>query len=78
MKRLDFVSPGARLEDALRQLEAAWQVARNDWNDQVSERVEDEYLLKIRAQVRLILDGIGRTATVLRKAEMECRHPRER
>lgn len=38
MKRLDFVSPGARLEDALRQLEAAWQIAGKDWNDQVSQR----------------------------------------
>jgi len=78
VKRIDFVSPGARLEEALQQLEASWQVARRDWSDQVSQRVEDEYLLKIRAQVRLLLDGIGRTATVLRKAEQECRHPREK
>jgi hypothetical protein len=77
MKRLDFISPGARLEDALTQLEAAWLAAKNDWNDPVSQRVEDEYLLKLRGQVRALLDGIGRTGMVLRKAEHECRHPRE-
>ncbi|MEY3460292.1 MAG: hypothetical protein RL215_3449 [Planctomycetota bacterium] len=77
MKRLDFVSPGARLEDALKQLEAAWQATKTDWDDAVSQRVEDEYLLKLRGQVRALLDGIGRTGMVLRKAEQECRHPRE-
>jgi hypothetical protein len=78
MKRVDFVSPGARLEDALRQLEVAWNATREYWHDPVSQRVEDEYLVPLHGQVRSMLDAIGKMSITMRKAEQECLHPRER
>lgn len=78
MKRVDFVSPAARLEDALRQLEAAWLATKEHWHDPISQKVEDEYLVPLHGQVRSMLDGISKMSITMRKAEQECLHPRER
>lgn len=78
MKRVDFISPAARLEDALKQLELSWLATRECWNDPVSEKVEREFLMPLHAQIRSMLDGVGKLSLVMRKAEQECLHPRER
>jgi len=78
MKRLDMTSPGARLDDALDRLEHTWLETRQQWNDPVAERVEEEFISTIRARVRTLLDAIAKSQTLLRKAEYECQHPRER
>ena len=78
MKRLDMTSPGARLDDALARLEHTWLETRQHWNDPVADRVEEEYLGSIRARVRTLLDAIAKSQSLLRKAEYECQHPRER
>lgn len=78
MKRVDFISPAARLEDALKQLEAAWMDTREHWNDPISQKVEDEYLVPIHGQVRTMLDAVSKMSLKMRKAEQECLHPRER
>ena len=78
MRRVDFISPAARLEDALKQLEAAWMATREHWNDPISQKVEDEYLLPIHGQVRTMLDAVSKMSLKMRKAEQECLQPRER
>jgi hypothetical protein len=78
MKRVDFISPAARLEDALKQLEATWAVTREVWNDPISQKVEDEFLVPLHGQVRSMLDAVNKMSLVMRKAEQECLHPRER
>lgn len=77
MKRSDFISPASRLEDALKQLEQTWLATREHWDDPVSQRVEDEFLLPVHAQVRCLLDAAAKLAGVVRTAEHECCHPRE-
>jgi len=78
MKRVDFISPAARLEDALKQLEMAWMATREHWNDSISQKVEDEFLLPIHGQVRTMLDATSKMSLKMRKAEQDCLHPRER
>ena len=78
MKRVDFISPAARLEDALKQLEVSWMVTREHWNDPVSQKVEDEFLVPLHGQVRSMLDAVSKMSLIMRKAEQECLHPRER
>ncbi len=77
MKRVDFQSSAARLEDAFAELEAAWLSARAAWNDTVSRRVEDEYLIPMQSMIRSMHDAIDSTSQVLKKAQQECQHPRE-
>ncbi len=78
MKRVDFISPAARLEDALKQLESAWIATREHWNDSISQKVEDEYLLPVHGQVRTMMDAVSKLSLKMRKAEQDCLHPRER
>lgn len=78
MKRVDFISPAARLEDALKQLEAAWIETREQWDDSISQKVEDEFLLPVHAQVRTMMDAVSKMSVRMRKAEQDCLHPRER
>ncbi len=78
MKRVDFISPAARLEDALKQLEMAWMATREHWHDSISQKVEDEFLLPIHGQVRTMLDATSKMSLKMRKAEQDCLHPRER
>lgn len=78
MKRVDFISAAARLEDALKELEVAWMATREHWNDSISQKVEDEYLLPLHAQVRTMLDGVSKLSVKMRTAEQDCLHPRER
>lgn len=77
MRNADFISPAARLEDALKQLEVAWVETKEDWSDSVSEKVEDNYLLPLKGQIRAMLDTVEKLSGVMSKAERACSHPRE-
>ncbi len=77
MKRADFISPAAGLEDALRKLEQSWVEAKQQWNDPVSHRVDEEFMRPLRSQIRGLLDASTKLAGVIRTAEEECRHPNE-
>jgi hypothetical protein len=78
MKRVDFISPAARLEDALKQLEMSWRATQEHWNDPISRKVEDEFLVPLHGSVRSLMDAIGKLSLTMRKAEQDCLHPRER
>ncbi len=77
MRRADFLSSAARLEDAMKRLEQQWMDTREEWNDPVSRRVEDEFLVPLHGQVQVMLDTVNKLSGVMAKAERECAHPRE-
>ena len=78
MKHADFQSPAARLNDAMKQLELIWMETKEQWSDYVSQKVEDEYLVPLSAQVRAMLDTIEKLSGVMSQAERVCSHTRER
>ena len=78
VKRVDFISPAARLEDALKQLEAAWMETREHWDDSISQKVQDEFLMPVHGQIRTMMDAVSKMSLKMRKAEQDCLHPRER
>ena len=51
---------------------------KEHWHDPISQKVEDEFLVPIHGQVRSMLDAVNKMSLVMRKAEQECLHPRER
>lgn len=77
MRQADFVSPAARLEDAMTRLEHVWQQTKEHWSDPVSQTVEEDYLLPIRSQISLMLDAVNKVSEVMSRAERECSHQRE-
>lgn len=77
MRNADFISPSARLLDSMSQLESAWMETREHWNDSVAQRVEDDYLVPLHAEIRSMKDTIEKLSSVMSKAERACMHPRE-
>ena len=77
MRNADFVSPAARLEDAVTRLEHTWQQTKEHWSDPVSQTVEESYMVPIHIQVSLLLDAVNKISEVMGRAERECSHKRE-
>ena len=77
MKHADFISPAARLDDAMTRLEQAWLETKEHWSDSVSRTVEDDFLVPVHGEVRAMLECVSQLAEVLGCAERECRHKRE-
>ena len=77
MRNADFISPAARLADALKQLEKNWMETKEEWSDSVSQRVEDDYLVPLHGQIQAMLDTVEKLSGVMSKAERACMHPRE-
>lgn len=77
MRNADFISPAARLADALKRLEAVWMETQEEWTDPVSRKVEDEFLVPLHGHVRSMLDTVEKLSGVMTKAERACMHPRE-
>ncbi len=62
----------SRLKKALRTLEARWNFTRQDWDDAVARRFEQNQLeLTFKATTRAI-EGINQTIQALRQAVEEC------
>ena len=77
MRIVDFRSPAARLDDSLRQLELAWMDTKEDWSDSISQKVEDDYLVPLKGQIRAMLDTVEKLSGVMQHAERACSHSRE-
>lgn len=67
-----------QLKMAADKLTAAWDAAREDWNDVVSRAMEEEQLTPLLQQVRSTLDAIARTSVVLTAACRECEDEQRR
>ena len=59
-------------------LSAAWDAAREDWNDIISRTMEEEQLTPLLQQLRGTLDAVSRTSIVLTTACRECEDERGR
>ena len=77
MRNADFIAPCSRLEDALKQLEKSWTDTKEEWSDPVSRRIEDDFLVPLKGQVRAMLDTVNKLSGVMANAERACSHPRE-
>ncbi len=61
-----------RLQDALDQLQLAWQRTRNEWRDENSRFVEEELLQPLAEEVKGALPAIGLMSQTLQQAVREC------
>lgn len=61
-----------RLQDALDQLQLAWQRTRNEWCDENSRFVEEELLQPLAEEVKGALPAIGLMSQTLQQAVREC------
>jgi len=72
MRNWDLVSPGVKLEDALRKLKAVRDDVRAQWSDQTRQQFEETYLVPLEAKVKRALDAIKRMSDVTSQAHHDC------
>jgi division protein CdvB (Snf7/Vps24/ESCRT-III family) len=61
-----------RLQDALDQLQRAWQRTCDEWRDENSRSVEEELLQPLAEEVKGALPAIGLMSQTVQQAVREC------
>lgn len=71
--RTDFVTPTKMLQRSTKRVQDKWLVARQAWDDSVSDRFQEKYLDPIVPQMQLALAAMHELMAVLDKAVAETR-----
>ena len=72
MRKCDMGTGAARIRNALKNLETAWNERRDEWNDAVSQRFAAHHLEPMIPQVKLALDAISRMHLLLDEVQRDC------
>ncbi|MCC7017973.1 MAG: hypothetical protein IT564_12315 [Rhodospirillales bacterium] len=72
MRHWDLDTSGAQLRDALQDLQRAWQVVSESWNDSVSRQFCEQHLEPLIPASKMALDATSRMRELLMRAQMEC------
>lgn len=72
MKHGGLTDGAGQLKMAADKLEEAWTAARVDWNDVVSQSIEEEQLKPLLEKLMSTLDAISRVSVTLNAACREC------
>jgi hypothetical protein len=72
MKRCDLFTPAGRIRHAVEDLEAAWAQSRDQWDDPVSQRFQEQQLEPMLPKIKMALDAIGRMHQLLTEAQRDC------
>ena len=67
-----LIDGAGQIKSATDRLEETWQITKSQWNDVVSQNLEEEHLDPLFLQVRTTLDAIARLNGVLIAACREC------
>jgi hypothetical protein len=65
-------SAAGRLQEALDELERAWQRTIDEWADENSQRIEQDHLARLAHEVRAVLPAISQMSQSLQQAAREC------
>ena len=72
MRPWDLDTSAAHLRDAMDELQAAWQLTSETWQDEVSHAFCENHLEPIGPALKLTLDAVGRMQQMLNKMQREC------
>jgi hypothetical protein len=61
-----------RLQDALEQLQLAWDQTGEQWRDENSRRIQEELLEPLAHEVLAAIPAIGQMSQALQQAAREC------
>lgn len=71
MNPCDLDSGAARIVRGLKDLNAAWEEASEEWNDPVSRAIHKDHLEPIGPIVKTALDAVGRMRQLLQQAQRD-------
>ncbi len=72
MRRTDLDTSAAQLHSALKDLQRAWHVTCESWNDGASRQFAEQYLDPLIPSGRLAIDAINRMRELIGRMEREC------
>ena len=67
----DLQSGSTKLEQAMKTLRLRWEQTKLHWNDTASRAFEDNHLVDLEPQVKVVLEAAARLNEVLEKAQRE-------
>jgi hypothetical protein len=72
MRHWDLDTSAAQLRDAMQDLQRAWQVVSESWNDGVSRQFSEQHLDPIIPASNIALDATSRMGEMLNRVQSEC------
>jgi hypothetical protein len=72
MRHWDLDTSSAQLREAMLDLQRAWQVVHESWNDGVSRQFGEQYLDPLIPASKMTLDATGRMRELLMRAQTAC------
>ena len=72
MRPFDLTSGAARLENAMRVLQAARMDVMSHWTDQNSQNFDETYLEPLESRVKRVLEMANHLSEVLSTSQREC------
>ena len=61
-----------KLSDAMKNLERNWARAREDWRDEVAQRIEAEHIEPLIRRARAALSALGPLDEAVQRAKRDC------
>jgi hypothetical protein len=72
MRRIDLDTSAAQLHSALKDLQLAWHVTCESWNDGVSRQFAEQHLDPLIPSGRMTIDAVNRMRELIGRIEREC------
>jgi hypothetical protein len=61
-----------QLQDATKELMIRWDRAKQQWNDQKSREIEEDFIAPLKPKVRATLAALSRVGSIIGQARREC------
>ncbi len=72
MRHCDLDTSAAQLRSALEDLQRAWQVTCESWDDLVSRKFAEQHLDPLAPTSQMALDAAGRMRELVKQIQREC------
>ena len=72
MRHCDLDTSAAQLRSALEDLQRAWHVTCESWDDSVSREFAEQHLDPLEPASRLALDAASRMRELVKRIQREC------
>lgn len=72
MRQTDLHTDAARLRDALKDLQIAWNDVGEHWNDRVSEKFREDHLDPLGPVLKQSLDAVSRMSQLTDQIRRDC------
>ena len=69
---MSLYSGRTKLSDGMKDLQRQWERAREDWHDEVAQRIEAEHIEPLLDRTRAALAAIGPLEEAIQRAKREC------